>query len=302
MSEPVWRPLGVDDDEQVAEYDALHDGVPKWMHSAFWAWIRDSLTKYRRYRDGSGSVAHLNEDLAEKLAQTLKIAMPNLRYPGTDYSEGQRQLNLALAALSHHRAPLQIADYLLAHGGTSADGNELDELLQRSKSAWKVGQRSGKPGLVSRVASGVQVAADGVMDRSGRAGARLARAWEELYGLTPNPSEAYRLSILAVEDAAVPVVSASNKSATLGTVLKQMEDQGNWCLPMKREHTKAPTQDVLIGMIRLLWHGQHDRHGGQPSGPGDVTFEEASVAVHLATTLVQWFHSGVIARGAVGTD
>jgi len=298
MADSTWRPLGVDDDDQVAEYDALHDGVPKWMNAPFWAWIRDSLTEYRRYRDGSGSVAHLDETLAEELAQTLKVVMPNLRYTSTDYSEGQRQLGMALAALSHHPQPLQIADYLLAHDSDSEDAAELDQLLHRSKSVWRVGQRSGKRGLVRRVPSGVQVAADGVMARSGRAGVRLARAWEELYGLSPNPSEAYRLAILAVEDAAVPVVSKNNQSATLGTVLRQMEDQGDWQLPMTRQHSKAPSQEVLIGMLRVLWHGQHDRHGGQPSGPGDVTFEEASVAVHLATTLTQWFHSGVIAQSS----
>lgn len=302
MSEPVWRPLGVDEDDQVADYDALHDGVPGWMSAAYWAWVRKSLTEIRRYRDGSGAVPHLNESLAEEMAQTLRIPLMDLRLPGTDSNGGQLQLKGAMQAFSGHMYPLQVADYLLAHGGKSADGAVLEELLTRSKSAWRVGERAGRQGLVSRVPKGVQIVADSVMDRSGRAGVRLARSWEELYGLAPNPSEAYRLSILAVEDAAVPVVSPGNKSATLGTVLKQMEDQGNWRLPMKREHSKAPTQDVLIGMIRLLWHGQHDRHGGQPSGPGDVTFEEASVAVHLATTLVQWFHSGVIARGAVGTD
>lgn len=296
MSEPVWRPLGVDDEQQIAEYDALHDGVPRWMHAAFWAWVRESLTKPRRYSDGSGYIAHLDEGLLEQLTQTLQITAPNLRVRSVGHAAGQQQLDAAIGVLSNHRAPLQVADYLLAYGGSSIDGSELDRLLQRSKSAWRVGERSGRPGLVSRVSSGVQTVSDGVMNRTARAGVRLARAWEQLYGLTPNPSEAYRLSILAVEDAAVPVVSLGNKSATLGTVLRQMEDQGDWRLPMKREHSKALTQDVVISMMRLLWHGQHDRHGGQPSGPGDVTFEEASVAVHLATSLVQLFHSEVIAR------
>ncbi|WP_315525531.1 hypothetical protein [Corynebacterium durum] len=39
-SETSWRPLGIDSDEEIAEYDALHDGIPEWMYSALWEWVR----------------------------------------------------------------------------------------------------------------------------------------------------------------------------------------------------------------------------------------------------------------------
>lgn len=295
MDEETWRPLGVNTDKQIAEYDALHDGVPEWMSSAFWAWVRDALTVYRHYHDGSGRVAMLDTALTECMCQTLKISIPNLRAEKTDARVGQQQLQSAIATLRQHHTPLQIADYLLAHAGHS-NTEDLEAVLERSKSAYEIGVRSGLPGLVHRVPIGVQVAADSVMARAGRAGTRLAKAWEELYGLTPHASEAYRLAILAVEDAAVPVVSPNNPNATLGTVLKQIEDQKNWRLPMAREHDKAPSSAVLIGMLRVLWHGQHDRHGGQPSAPGDVTIDEAQVAVAVAVTLVHWFDAGLIQR------
>lgn len=295
MSQETWRPLGVESDEQVADYDALHDGVPEWMGAPFWAWVRDALTLYRRYSDGSGREAMLDTDLGEALCQTLRIALPNLRVQFVSEAAGTRQLKAAMEALGRHPAPLQIADYLLGHGA-HAKGEDLNVLLERSKSVWQVGVRSGRAGLVRRVPLGVQVAADSVMGRAGRAGVRLAKAWEELYGLVPNASEAYRLAILAIEDAAVPVVSPTNRNATLGTVLKQIEDQGDWQLPMDREHASAPSGSVLVGMIRVLWHGQHDRHGGQPSAPGNVSVDEATVAVSLAVTLVHWFDAGVVRR------
>jgi hypothetical protein len=295
VADGTWRPFGVDDEEQVAEYDALHDGVPKWMSAAFWAWVQERITKSRRYPDGSGYVRHLDESLVEEMAQTLRIPLPDLRYRGVNHSAGRKQIDSALATLMKHDNWLAIGDYLLAHA-PSTDAETLEALLERSKSAWRVGERSGKPGLVRRVPLGVQAGADSVIARSGRAGVRLAKAWEELYGLQPNASEAYRLAILAVEDAAIPVASPTNTSATLGTVLKQIEDQGNWKLPMTREHPKAPPGEVLIGMIRTLWHGQHDRHGGQPSAPGNVSHEEAVIAVGLATTLVHWFDAGLVAQ------
>lgn len=301
MSEDPWRPLGIDTDEEVAEYDALHDGVTAWMAASFWAWVRDAVTVYRRYGayDGlindSSRAAMLDTDLAEAMCQKLRIPLPNLRSREVDSYTGQNQLRQAMESLIKHAAPLQIADYLLGHGG-HARAADLEELLGRSKSAWEVGVRAGRPGLVRRVPLGVQVAADWVMARAGRAGVRLAKAWDELYGLVPNPSEAYRLAIVAVEDAAVPVVSPQNSSATLGTVLKQIEDQRDWRLLMDREHASAPSSGVLVGMMRTLWHGQHDRHGGQPTAPGNVSVKEAAIAVSLAVTLVQWFDAGLIQR------
>ncbi|MEU7633800.1 hypothetical protein AB0C34_28120 [Nocardia sp. NPDC049220] len=293
--EETWRPLGVDDDDQIAEYDALHDGVSAWMAAAFWAWIRQALTETRRYPDGSGRMPHLREGLTEEMAQALRIPFPNLRVASPDRVKGAKQLGAALEVLQKHSDPLQIADYILAFF-PDAHPDALDDLLERSKSAWRVGRRAAKPGLVRRVPLGVQVGADFVMARAGRAGLRLASAWEVLYSPVPNASEAYRLAILAVEDASIPIVSPTNQSATLGTVLRQMEDQGDWILPMTREHPRAPTRDVIVAMMRMLWHGQHDRHGGQPSAPGDVSQDEAIVAIGIATTVVHWFSAGLINR------
>lgn len=299
----TWRPLDVDTEDEIAEYDALHDGVPPWMQAAFWAWVKDQVTMTRRYPDGSGGFPALKVQLTEEMCQTLRIPLPDLRWPPNASSygmseRGTNQLTSAMAVLARHPKPLQIADYLLAH--PSDDGGQapakLETLLTRSKSAWTVGTRAGKPGLVRRVPQGVQVAADAVMAQSNMAGVRLAQAWEYLYGLDPKPSEAYRKAIQAIEDAAVPVVSPKNTSATLGTVLAQMEQQGDWGLPMDREHSKLPTGEVLIGLMRVVWHGQHDRHGGQPSAPGNVSFEEARVAVAAAVTLVDWFTARLVAR------
>ena len=295
MTEETWRPLGVETDAEIAHYDALHDGVPDWMATAFWTWIRDSITVFRTFSDGSGRFPMVREALTEEMCQTLKIALPPIRMSKNGDAEGQAQFKLAMEALTNSRKALAIADYLLAHAADAKD-DVLSDVLSRSKSAWTVGTRSGRRALTRRVPVGVQVAADTVMGRAGRAGARLGRAWEELYGLEPNPSTAYGLAIKAVEDAAIPVVSPTNTKATLGTVLAQIEQQGDWKLPMVREHDKAVSTEVLIGMMRLLWHGQHDRHGGPPSAPGDVSVAEATVAVSFAITLVNVFSSALVAR------
>lgn len=299
MTEEIWRPLGVDTEEEIAAYDALHDGVPEWMTASFWEWIKQEIkiivpsqTAYQI----PIQVKCLKIEFVEYMCQILQITLPNLRINGyIQREEGRWQIETALKTLGDSNKPLQIADYILAHQD-SAHSEELEQLLDRSKSAWTVGTRSGKKGLVRRVPIGVQQGADEVINRAERAGKRLAQAWEDLYGLEPKPSTAYSFAIKAVEDAAVPVISPKNKRATLGTVIRDMEQQKGWCLPMQREDNSAPSSDVILSMMKLLWHGQHDRHGGQPSAPGNVNFEEAVVAVGLATPLVHWFNAGVIGR------
>lgn len=291
----TWRPLGVNTEDEIAAYDALHDGIPSWLRSPFWTWVRDSITRSRSTSRGD-QVPMLDTALVEQMCQTLKLPLNNLRSTIVNTSTGQKQLTDAIGVLQTSHHPLQIADYILAHA-TRTKSEELDSILERSKSVWTVGTRSGRPGLVRRVPLGVQISADAVMARAGQAGIRLASAWEELYGLEPNPSEAYRLAILSIEDAVVPVVSPKNAKATMGTVLRQIEDQKDWRLPMEREHDNASSSEVLVGMMRMIWHGQHDRHGGQPAAPGNVSIEEATVAVSIAATIVQWFDTGLAVRG-----
>ncbi|MBP3042894.1 hypothetical protein KKR91_07725 [Arthrobacter jiangjiafuii] len=298
MTESVdnrWLPLGVDTEEQVAEYDALHDGLPAWMTTPFWLWVQESVTVYGSYRDGSGRFQVLDEQLVEEMCQTLGIVTPNLRRPSMSSDAGATQLFLAMQVLRKHSAPLQIADYLLAFNG-HADASQLDALLQRSRSLYEVGTRGERSGLVRRVPLGVKDNADALFIRAGQAGVRLAKAWEALYGVSPDASKAYALAIKSVEDAAIPLVSPSNSRATLGTLIGQMRDQRTWSLPMARENDETKSGDVILGMMRLLWNGQHDRHGGQPSAPGDVSFDEAQVAVSLAVNLVQLFNAGLVQR------
>lgn len=295
MGAPRWLPLGIESEEHVAEYDALHDGIPNWLATPYWLWVKESLTVKGRYRDGSGRFDLLDEPLTEGMCQTLGIPTPNLRRSESTEHDGYQQLVLAMNALKNHAIPLQIADYLLAHGG-HGNAERLGDVLQRSRSLYEVGMRAGRLGLTRRVPLGVKENADNLFANSGQAGLRLARAWEALYGVNPDTSKSYGLAIKAVEDAAIPLVSPTNTRATLGTLITQMRDQRNWSLPMNREQDDVQSSEVVLNLMRLLWHGQHDRHGGQPSAPGDVTYEEAQVAVSLAVNIVQLFSAGLVRR------
>lgn len=295
MAEGVWRPLSVDNEENIAKYDALHEGIPPWMKKRFWDWVESSL--YEGVEDEDGSLAdlriaeYLDRELLDDLEMTLQIAMPDVPFGMSDNYVN----SLVMSYVRSDSKGLDIADYLLSHGG-HGDPEVLKTLLEQSKSAWTVGERLGRPGLTRRVPEGVQIAADEIMKNSGDAGIKLAQAWEALYGLHPDPTKAYSLAIKAVEDAAIPVVTPNNSRATLGTVISAIRDQEDWNLPMVRQDSRAPSDEVLLGMMQVLWTGQHDRHGGNFDLP-PLTHEEAVVAVSLAVTLVHWFTTdGLVER------
>jgi hypothetical protein len=286
MAQEDWRPLGYEGDE-AATYDALHEGVPKWMSTSFWDWVTKAFTVrmtragYSGYRDVFAS---------ELLRMAERVLRFSTAYGGGDVSRGVNALH---TTISEAGLELRLADFLLSVG---KDRGPLEKTLRESGSAWKVGVRSGKPGLVRRVPEGVQDHTDAVISRSGRAGKRLAEAWADAFGINPDPPSAYTLAVKAVEDAAIPVVVPNQREATLGHVIGQLKTDGDWRLPLTREDSDAPTASIVLRMCQALWKGHHDRHGGGSHTVPEVTQDEAETAVTIAVPLVHWFASGMVAR------
>jgi hypothetical protein len=176
---------------------------------------------------------------------------------------------------------------------------ELDRMLREAGSAWTAVVRGDVCRLERRVDATVAAAAQRVMDESGRAGELLSRAWRAVYGRTPDPSSGYRDSVRAVEAAARPVVSPNNSSATLGTMIHDLEVAPKKWVVRLSTPPGFDKVDALVNMIKLLWKAQFDRHGTPDENvPINVSNEEAVTALHLATTLVQWFADGAVARSA----
>ncbi|MGQ4535457.1 hypothetical protein ACUH89_01225 [Dermabacteraceae bacterium P13264] len=299
-----WRPLGVDSEEDIERYDALYNEVTSWMRSPLWEWICAEFETTRtiaiprivdeyEYEE----MTFFRVGLVKKMCQVLQIDAPGVWRISPDCPVSRLVLETydAISELKNSKKDLQIVDYILAYF-PGVDEGRLESILNTCKSAWTVGDRAGRRGLIRRVPEGVQVGVDKILEflRGGSAGQNLASAWEALYGLNPDYSKAYSLAIKAVEDVAIPIVSPSNSYATLGAVISNIKSQKNWALPMGRESENFPSGQVLVGMMELLWKGQRDRHGGQPLLGRGITFEEAVVAVGISTTLVHWFDAGVV--------
>ena len=190
---------------------------------------------------------------------------------------------------------LDLVDAMLQHGFAYQNVGRLQEILDESGSAWTLGP--GLRGLERRVPDAVVKAAREAMTPKDRASAHLSKAWNDVFGRNPDASDGYREAVRAVEAVAQPIIEPNNAKATLGTMIGALRNQtGKWKVALHHPDSLCQTED-FVGMMDLLWKGQHDRHGtGDTDAPLDVAQEEAEAAVHLAVTLVQWFRSEVIRR------
>jgi hypothetical protein len=132
---------------------------------------------------------------------------------------------------------------------------------------------------------------------TGSAAGQLREAWGCVHALRPDPVKAYAQAIKAVESAAHALVEPRNAKATLGTMLGHLRtNRSRFSLVIPGPNGNGDV-DPLIACMTLLWDGQSSRHGSS-SPTRDETLEEATMAVHLAVTLVQWFTSGAVRRSA----
>jgi hypothetical protein len=202
---------------------------------------------------------------------------------------------LELDMKQHPPLLLDVLDVLVGDFSTPQDSvDELARILNESGSAWKVDVHDGRFCLERRVASTVSDAVSQTISQSGRAGQHLRDAWHYQYGRSPDPSAAYREAIRAAEVAAISVVAPDNGKATLGTAIRDIEqDKAAWTVVLNP--SRGDAMDQVLAMLRLLWHSQQDRHGTPDRNvPLKVSSAEAEAAIHLAATLVHWFSTGVV--------
>ena len=124
----------------------------------------------------------------------------------------------------------------------------------------------------------------------------MGAAWALAFGRDPDSTGAYREAVRAVEAALASIVSPNSDRATLGTIIKDIEAKPSkfWL------HLEPDDMDgvgAFVSQLRLLWKGQHDRHGtADTDAPLNVTIEQAQDAVILAVQIVQWVQSGAFRR------
>jgi hypothetical protein len=287
-SDEPWRPLSIREAEDGAQdYDALHLGVPGWLSASLWEWVERQPGEMGTGIGASGS-------LLREIERKLRF---HLGWNGGDATAGWALLGDRASSLG---LTLDVADFLVARylEPNLRQLDELERILTEAGSGYTV-QRQTRPfGLMRRVDPTVELAARSVMSREDAPGRLLARAWNAIYGLHPDPSDGYRHAVRAVEAAAIPVVLPGDSEATLGRVIGAVRGQPHlWQVTLTHRDDPQQPVNALIEMMTALWRSQYDRHVDLSSGaPLHVSQEQAETALHLAVTLVQWFTSGRVSR------
>jgi hypothetical protein len=293
MTSSEYLPLSMREKRARPSHEALAEGVPPYLVYALRNWMQNQVAPSRFHRDGYGNPVKgpvVDNAFLDRVERNVR---------GRGFGQGSAKSRFdALQKIAELDGDeyLDAVDFVL-HEHPDPAIDELETILREGGSAFRVGSApDGRLCLERRVPEEIAAAIDSVIDESGRAGLHLRNAWSSVYARAPNPSDAYSEAVRAVEVAAIPVVSPSDATATLGKTIGALRaDPQQWDLVL--QPAKGESIDALLAMMDLLWTAQHDRHGKPDTeAPLNVSLEEAQAAVHLAVTLVQWFTSGSVRR------
>lgn len=185
------------------------------------------------------------------------------------------------------------------HAGERARAaDRLHRLLTEAGSAYQVDWRL-PPTLTRRVGPAVVDAFEHTLATAIPPAAVLLRdAWQQVYGLDPDPTASYGNAVRAVEEVLCPLVLPRDPLRTLGKAIGELRNTADrWSFVLTSKDGIGDIAPLLVVVARL-WEGQHARHGGGPAGYQPQTHNEAEAALHLATTVVQWVSRGALTRRA----
>ncbi|GAA4176487.1 hypothetical protein [Gryllotalpicola koreensis] len=281
MAAQRFRPFGVTD-EEYTDLLVLQDGTPPPLRDALMAALYEAVTYV------VGPYRFLNLDMAREIRALAGIELgdtPTGHISGEDVLRRMRQLTPMLM--------LRFADVVAYLYSGTATPVELRRIFEINNSKYTVApDAEGHERLVERLPEGELHALLATFADAGP-GLLLHRAFTAAYGISPNPGEAYKMSVKAVETALHQTIEPKNTGATLGTMLAVMRNaKMPWTLPLdERADHAGRNAETLIGFIQALWDGQEDRHRN-----GEVDLREARAAFHGAAAIVAWANEGLIAK------
>ena len=287
MTTPRFIPFGLEEDD-VEEFFALTEELSE----ATLTLVRDWIIEHHRghYR------THIESSLLVKYASVARKKIPI----ATGEMVGTTDLRKFFPGTENHLGFVQFLLYSVV-SGTAA--KELDHILLSGHAAWTISEpEGGRRRIVRRLPEGVAESVRDVASKSDLAGRHLTKAWNNAYGLEADPSVAYSSAIKAVETLACPMILPASPTATLGTAIRTLDDQHNtstkstWTFTIENPKDAAESVNSVISMMKLLWHGQVDRHGSDASVFKDATIDQARAAVLLAATLVGWLNDGYLVK------
>lgn len=302
MSETPWRPLFERDGKSAQDFDVLHEGVPVWLDQSLWRWLMD-----RAAEGGPDMLARLERrlrrpftDVADRTFGVVVASPGELLDRFWGFADHDSRLTLLDAILADMFARAWDAseeghDDYASDMGDAAD--HLETILASGGSAWRA--HVAAPGwcLTRRVPEAMIAAVQQATAPDTDAARKLMAAWQACYRHDPDPDQAYRQAVLAVEAVVLPVTVPKSPRASLGTAAAHIRDTMDRWSVGEMDAPEIASGQVLHDMLRALWHNQ-ERHAHPDGTIHDVSRQEAEVAVTLAVALVQWFASGLVKKSS----
>ncbi|MDN5687692.1 MAG: hypothetical protein L0G94_13620 [Brachybacterium sp.] len=285
MTTTRFIPFGLEDDN-VEDFFALTENLSEATTKLLCDWIGDA------YGDRGHFATTIIVEYSSEARLTTPLETNNIVYAHelSFYYPTTKQL-------------LGLVQYLLFKYGTNDHAREIDALLRRGHAAWTVSEPDfpNPRRIIRRLPEGVAETVHDVVSRSEQAGGHLTKAWNCAYGLDEDASVAYSSAIKAVETLACPMIEETRAKPTLGTTYRALRDQNkgsktNWTFKIDNPDDAEKSVFTIVSMMETLWHGQMDRHGGDPAKTRSVTIEEARAAVLLAATLVGWLNDDYLVK------
>lgn len=268
-----WQRLSVRDGRRPPV--KLSEGFSEPATVALLHWLEGAFG----YRDARGGVR-------EKMILDVALAAQVTIYPDNYDVRPLRQL-LNNAARDDDLM-LDILDAVLhARVLHESTVEALRRTLRDAYSVWTVSLAG--TSLERRVEEAAHNAYKNTVMQGGAAATHLEEAWSQLYGIAPNPSDAWDHAIKAIETALVPIVAPRNPRATLGTVIAELKKDPAGVT------FRLGSNPELSQALRFAWPNP-DRHGG--GAHRAPTEGEAAGVVQFAIAVVEWERHAVISAAA----
>ena len=159
---------------------------------------------------------------------------------------------------------LDVVDFFLATKVASTDQvRQLSDILEQGGSVWRIGidREADRLELQERVNETLQAVVAAATSVAGNPSTHLNKAWSAAFGRAPHAAAAYDEAVKALEAAFQPVVSPESQKATLGTILKDIENKPEKFATRLEGKGDAPDGVLAVrGSLNVIWQTAV-RHG-----------------------------------------
>lgn len=271
----AWQPLSVRTGTKPSL--VLLEGIPEHLLYPVKQWLKVEFG----WHDTTG----MRDGIMSGLVGALRIPVYE------SYETGGISDQIFSAIEGDEDLYLDALDYIL-HLTSGRRAGTLKEILESGGSAWTVNSQG--MGLEKRVSVAAKSAMESATASSDTFSKEIQEAWDQAFGRTPDPSDAWDHAIKAVEEVLIPIVLPKIPKPNLGGVAGELEASSTkWRLELTSSG-KNNAVDTLSNMLRLIWPNP-DRHGGGQARR-TPSQREAESAVHLAISIIEMCRNGRLSK------